>query len=244
MKINEHILSLPPYISTTWQNVSGIYQPKPHLIEIQLDGNRTIEIPLTDEKTIDLIFYFHSKFLEMKTSKSLVNSTTDHPAIQEKKEKEPVSFSFPLPFPLLGDQPLSFTQILQHNPDLSHIPPIPKALLEKVASFASTLGPEMNQTLFPDTQPHCNCLYCQVGKALNQNPNSSEVEPTLEDELVSDEELKFKEWEITKKSDHLYAVQNPLDPIEHYRVFLGSPIGCTCGHNNCEHIKAVLSSEL
>jgi hypothetical protein len=35
---------------------------------------------------------------------------------------------------------------------------------------------------------------------------------------------------------------NPLDHKEHYNVFLGDPIGCSCGNNNCEHIQAVLKS--
>ena len=40
----------------------------------------------------------------------------------------------------------------------------------------------------------------------------------------------------------LIVVTNPLDANEHYNVFLGDPIGCTCGQKNCEHIRAVLNS--
>jgi len=64
------------------------------------------------------------------------------------------------------------------------------------------------------------------------------------DEEVKDEELTFKdEWEVKETGDKLlFSVHNPLDPKECYSVFLGDPIGCTCGKKNCDHIKAVLRS--
>jgi hypothetical protein len=67
------------------------------------------------------------------------------------------------------------------------------------------------------------------------------LEP-INDEEISAEDLRFKEWEIAKLSQNLYKVINPLDSNEEYQVFLGTPIGCTCGIHHCEHIKAVLKS--
>jgi hypothetical protein len=61
-------------------------------------------------------------------------------------------------------------------------------------------------------------------------------------EEISDDDLKFRDWEIAQTEANLYSVTNPLDPSEHYSVFLGEPLGCTCGSKNCEHIKAVLKS--
>jgi hypothetical protein len=68
--------------------------------------------------------------------------------------------------------------------------------------------------------------------------------PLEEIEEVSDEDLKFRDWEIKQTAEQLYTVTNPLDANEHYNVFLGSPLGCTCGDKNCEHIRAVLTSAL
>ena len=65
---------------------------------------------------------------------------------------------------------------------------------------------------------------------------------TPTEEKIDDLDLVFRDWEIKELSNNLYTVTNPLDLNEHYNVFLGEPIGCTCGHKNCEHIKAVLQS--
>ena len=62
------------------------------------------------------------------------------------------------------------------------------------------------------------------------------------EEIVSDEELRFKTWEISQTNDKLYLVSNPIDANEHYSVYLGEPVGCTCGEKHCDHIRAVLSS--
>jgi len=62
------------------------------------------------------------------------------------------------------------------------------------------------------------------------------------EEEVSDEDLTFQDWEVKQEGDKLYLVTNPLDRDERYRVFLGKPLGCTCGKTNCEHIRMVLSS--
>ena len=61
-------------------------------------------------------------------------------------------------------------------------------------------------------------------------------------EEVTDEDLKFRTWDIKQPGKKLYLVTNPLDNNENYNVFLGKPVGCTCGQKYCEHIKAVLNS--
>ncbi|HEY5259597.1 MAG TPA: hypothetical protein VIJ46_03040, partial [Rhabdochlamydiaceae bacterium] len=93
-------------------------------------------------------------------------------------------------------------------------------------------------SLLPNPEPNCNCMHCQVAKAFHQ-----EVGPTIDiDEEVSSDDLKFRTWDINQTTDKLYLVTNPLDAKEQYNVFLGDPMGCTCGDNHCEHIRAVLSS--
>jgi hypothetical protein len=79
-------------------------------------------------------------------------------------------------------------------------------------------------------------MHCQIAKALH-----GEL-PEEQEEEVTDEDLKFRLWDIDQTGDKLYVVTNPLDSKEYYNVFLGDPIGCTCGEKNCEHIRAVLNS--
>ena len=61
---------------------------------------------------------------------------------------------------------------------------------------------------------------------------------------MNEEDLKFRNWEIEQTADKLYIVTNPFDKNEHYSVFLGDPLGCTCGEKNCEHIRAVLTTPI
>ena len=239
MKINDKVLSLPPYISTSWQNISSIFCPNEHVLEIQLITGIIVRIPMNDKKIIDLIFHHHVQYLENKENKPQIQKVN----IQAKIEKEPKPSSFALPFSFPMDTLLPFGQMLQHQPEASNSPEIPTEILSKVASFAKTISKETSQVLFPDVQPHCNCLYCQVGKAVS-NQTEEVLETKVEEDLVSDEDLKFKEWDICKTTNALYEVKNPLDLTEVYQVFLGEPIGCTCGRNDCEHIKAVLNTEI
>ena len=99
----------------------------------------------------------------------------------------------------------------------------------------------------PAAEPHCNCMYCQIARAFSDKESlvdQDTVNPEIE-EAVSDVELTFREdWIINPESSNknLYLVINPSDEAEKYTVFLGKPIGCTCGEKNCEHIRAVLNS--
>ena len=72
--------------------------------------------------------------------------------------------------------------------------------------------------------------------------NDMQENKEREEEIVSDEDLKFKTWDIVQTGEKLYDVTNPLDTKEQYHVYLGEPVGCTCGEQYCEHIRAVLSS--
>ena len=241
MKINENILSLPPYISTTWQNITGIFSQDENHIEIHLISGKVITVPMNDKKTLDLIFYYHLQSLETKEAKP-VQSKASSQAQPKAQKQESFSLPFNIPFPMDGMLP--FGQILQHQPDQSSMPDLPEEILKKVSGFAKLLPQENNSLLFPDVQPHCNCIYCQIGRAVNNQDISEQKLEVSEEEIISDDDLKFKEWDITKTADSLYELKNPLQPVETYQVYLGDPIGCTCGRNNCEHIKAVLNSEI
>jgi hypothetical protein len=151
-----------------------------------------------------------------------------HALYSAKKEKTPFAFGnpFSLKLPPLG---APFADAALHNPEHANLPPLPPEILEKIGMVAQTLGLADG----PPAEPNCNCFYCQVARTLN---------PEASEERVSDEELSFRTWDVHQKGDKLYAVTNPLDPNETYQVFLGSPVGCTCGDTHCEHIRAVLQS--
>lgn len=221
MKITNKILSLPPYISTAWKNIFSLQVESREgdytlLVELAT-GSRTF-IPHLDRAAIDKIFACHAEYLE-----------------EESGQKKLSSFAFPLPLNLPGLEGL--TGVLQHNPQQADSPELPPELLEKVSQMAKSMGIE-DGSLLSKPEPHCNCPHCQIMRALS---NEKGGEQATEEE-VSDEDLKFRIWDIAQSTDKLYIVTNPLDNKEHYNVFLGEPLGCTCGQKNCEHIQAVLKS--
>ena len=135
-----------------------------------------------------------------------------------------------------------FGTLLQHNPEQANSPDLPPDILEKIAHLSKTLGIEDPNTV-PKPEPHCNCMHCQIARAMQTGLNGELPETKEEqEEIVSDEDLKFKTWDVAQTGEKLYSVTNPLDAKEHYNVYLGDPIGCTCGENHCEHIRAVLNT--
>jgi hypothetical protein len=213
MKINRNILSIPPYISTSWRNINSIYTENSDLI-ILLNSNEKISIPNLEKSIINVIFDAHSKFLEQKN----------------------VAMSVKLPIPLGDVEGIdSINSIMQHDQKNATSPNLPSEIIDKIQSIFKIMGIEDKEN-FPKPEPHCNCPHCQIARAIR-----GEKKETLE-EVVSEEDLKFRDWDIKQTGDKLYEVIHPIDKTKHFSVFLGKPIGCTCGKKNCIHIKAVLRS--
>jgi hypothetical protein len=127
---------------------------------------------------------------------------------------------------------------LQHNQAQSNMPDLPQEILNKIKSLSQFLSKEDAEFL-PKAEPHCNCMHCQLARAISSEKESNAIE---EEEVISEEDLRFRSWDIEQSGDKLYTVKNPLDHQEQYNVYLGDPIGCTCGQKNCEHLKAVLNT--
>jgi hypothetical protein len=125
--------------------------------------------------------------------------------------------------------------MMQHNPNQANAPDLPPEILQKIGAISKILSPS-DEVDLPKAETGCNCFYCQIARALN--PATS----VLEEPEVTAEELNFQQWTITQTGDKLYMVVNRLDDHEKYNVYLGQPIGCTCGKEGCEHILAVLKS--
>lgn len=238
MNINSQFLSLPPHISTSWNQVTSLQVVRENNIQklaIILKDGHIVKIPNLPDEIINLIFHHHSKYLESSENKQIIDQVASQGGIDLQKLMP--GLGIPLQFGLDGFQGFG---AMQHNQAQANAPDLPPEILNKIAQIANTLGiSETAGSNIPQAEPHCNCFYCQVARCMgNQEP---EEQAELEEE-VSEEDLKFKEFDIEQKSDKLFVVQNPLDKSEHFQVFLGSPIGCTCGKKNCEHIKAVLNS--
>lgn len=239
MKINDKILSLPPYLSTPWNNVRAIHMKGALLVVSLYDGD-TVSIPGLNPPLVESIFAAHAAHLEKEISEKA--SSMDTPNLKNN----PFSQAF-----FIGDQNPEqavrfgvglegMASALQHNPSQMHAPDLPKPILDKIAAIAKIVAPEDLNAL-PKPEPHCNCVHCQIAKAIYQaaHPHAPQEET---EESVSPEELNFRQWDISQSGEKLYTVVNRLDTNEKYSVYLGHPVGCTCGKPGCEHILAVLKS--
>ncbi len=240
-KINQKILSIPPYISTSWKNINTLHmkeiQGKPVLI-IALHNGTSIEIPGLEQVLIEEIFEAHSKYVDHETKEPQVESLK---TFEPSKGSEP-SFSFGIPFQMSGgDGSLNPSSFLEHNPSQSDSPEMPPEVIQKITSITKALGMDMGQMNIPKAEPHCNCPYCQIARVI-QSDNQEVISEATTEEEVSEEDLRFRDWDIKQKEDKLYIVSNPLNSEEHYQVYLGNPIGCTCGKENCEHVRSVLNN--
>jgi hypothetical protein len=223
MKITPTLLSIPPYISTPWENVAALHAEGDTLFVDLIHGPR-VEIPHLPAHVLESAFASHAAHLEQKRPST--------------PSQEFQAFTFPLPLNGEGLEQLGAS--LQHNPAQADMPDLPPDLLGKIGGIAKAIGIE-DPALVPKAEPHCNCMHCQIARAIYGHLEQPSVEP--QEEAVADNELSFRPpWDVTEIGDHLYLVKNPLDVGEEFRVYLGDPLGCTCGENNCEHIRAVLRS--
>ncbi|MDX8430406.1 MAG: hypothetical protein SNF33_01160 [Candidatus Algichlamydia australiensis] len=233
MKFTKKILSIPPYISTSWKNISALHIHEGKLL-ITLQSGATIELPELETDILEQIFIAHAEHLE---------SLPEKPK-KPKPEMRPdsnVAFAMPFKFGIEGLEGMG--NVFEHNQSQSGAPDLPQEMLERIAKITEALGSEATEAM-PKAEPHCNCFYCQVARAM-QGKEKELVHPEFDgsdSEIVTDDELTFSEWKIAKVGEQTYEVQNPLSLEERYRVHLGSPVGCTCGEKNCNHIRAVLSS--
>lgn len=242
MKITNKMLSIPPHISTSWANIASIQMHNAEL-EIILSTGQAVfirELPLEIIKTI---FAAHADYLEKKDSSLQTSESFAKIANGPNAEAD---FPTRMGFNALD----SFGTALQHNPAHAQAPDLPFEILQKIGSIAKIITPETEADI-PKPEPHCNCMHCQIARAIQesiQGTQMEEIDDSLETETeeineeVTDADLNFCQWEIMQTSENLFNVVNRLDTDEKYSVYLGSPVGCTCGHTGCEHILAVLKS--
>lgn len=241
MKITNRIISIPPYISTSWRNIHSIHMTDGIMI-VTLSGGEAVYVPDLKLTEIELIFKAHQAYLEHEEPEQ-------HSEAAKQPSGNPLSALLQsLLSPDASGAPvrMAFSSLenlgtmLQHNPAQANAPSLPAEVLEKVSSIAKWMAVEDTQSL-PKAEPHCNCFHCQIARALSGDAEVSHVVHEHEPK-IDDTELQFQQWDIQQTGDNLYRVSNRLDAREHYSVFLGNPMGCTCGKQGCEHIVAVLQS--
>ena len=228
MQISKNVLNLPPYLSTPWKNVSSIYLDGSAL-KVVLNSGTTVEVPGLDQESLKTIFQAHAAHLEEESAPPSPFKLPSPPKDQVIGFKMPIGMEGAL---------ANFGDMMQHNSEQMHAAPLPKEILSKIAEMAKTVG--MDASMFPKPEPHCNCPHCQMARAIHQTKNEEQIEEPEEE--ITEEDLRFRDWDIEKTGDKLYRVTNPLENEEHFDVFLGTPVGCTCGEKDCEHIRAVLRS--
>lgn len=233
--INEKMLSIPPYISTTWESVSSLHmasESKGNLLVVTLKTGTTIQIPNLSQDLLTKVFQTHSQAITSQTSHSNKKPSADPNGLFNMENM--ISLGFPM---RLGGGLEGLGAAMQHNIEQANAPNLPKEVLEKIAAVAKIMDNDQSLMQTLKAEPHCNCMHCQIARAITGEALGPEVE-----EEVTEEDLKFKTWDVQQSGDNLYTVSNPLDHDEHYSVYLGEPLGCTCGQKNCEHIKAVLNT--
>lgn len=216
-KITDKFLSLPPYISVSWREVAFVKSEGEFML-ISLKTGEICKIPNLTEQEKTLIFECHRHFLE-----------------QPEIPRHPIS---PIGFKI--GTPDGVFQAFEHNPELSNSPNIPDEVLDKIVESTEALPIEQLKNL-PLGEEGCNCFFCQIMNAIHGKMDG-EADDEMEEEEVKLEELTFRDWDVVQTGDKLYSVTKANDPNEKYTVFLGDPIGCTCGKNQCEHIISVLKS--
>ncbi|MCH9616912.1 MAG: hypothetical protein SP4CHLAM5_03780 [Chlamydiia bacterium] len=226
MKINEHILSIPPHISTAWENVSHLQMNTQGSLEVILHNGTKVTIPNLEADVLEKVFAAHALSIESQ------------PATQSGN---PFGLDLNTSGMVLSGME-NFTGMMQHDPNQSDAPNLPIEILEKISEMGKAMGIDTDTFNIPEGDPNCNCPYCQISRAVHGKQHLQEKEDNSIEKEVSQEELTFREWNIDQKNDKLYEVTNPFEESEKYSVYLGDPIGCTCGKNNCEHILAVLKS--
>ncbi len=213
MRVTKQMLSIPPYLATAWEHVAALRVEGAVLIVKMMDGTHA-EVPGLSGEQLQAVFAAHADYLE--------STAAPDEAV--------------LPFKLMGNGFEAIGATAQHDPANANAPDLPKEMLAKIGQISEALGVG-TESEAPEAVEGCNCFHCQIAAAIA----GRDEEPILEEE-ISEEELKFCNWDIESTGDKMYLVTSRLNKSESFHVHLGEPVGCTCGEAHCEHIKAVLES--
>lgn len=239
--ITNQMLSIAPFISTHWSHVETMHVRNNALL-ITLSSGEVIEVPRMTPEIIEKIFTAHAFYLERKQGETKEAPKKKPPQTEDDLVNELNELSREMSKVLKGELWKGMNSLLQHDPQQANSPDLPTDALKKMSEFAQMTLPDETAAL-PEAEPHCNCFHCQILRALHGQAAHADARSAADDdEPVSDKDLEFSQWEITQTGDKLFKVTNRLDSDESYNVYLGDPVGCTCGKRGCEHVLAVLKT--
>lgn len=249
MKINQRVLHIPPYISCKWSEIASIGVENiegKDLLHVQLLSGARATVPNLNQDEIDLIFKMHVHHLEeVADEEERFKNVKEIPFFSNLFQAPPMdanvatSFGAPISFHLDANDPSSLFQ--GHNPQFSNSPPLPKEILDKITLIAKAIGGEMIKEVEPVEL--CNCFFCQIARAL-KNERIEERKPHVPKNLPKDL-LRGgidPEWMVDEVGPNMFKVISREEPGMVYQVYLGHPIGCSCGSNRCQHIIAALKT--
>lgn len=247
METNEKYISIPPYLSTSWRNVRSLHMKEGLLIVTLIDGS-TVDVPNLKPTSVEKVFMCHANFLHYQGNRPGTDAMRGKEVPHTPRTIEGTEPSnFPPQFRLNLGSMENFGAALQHNQAQANSPDLPLDMLQKIAAVAKIVAPD-DVAVIPKPEPHCNCMHCQISRAIHHglsHETKEEPKAVPHDDIFSEdpnEGLTFKEWNIVAIGENMFQVTNPLDHLEKYNVYLGQPVGCTCGNPHCEHILAVLRS--
>lgn len=229
MQFNENFFNFPPHLSVSWDNVSALRVDNSGKLIFHLITGDCITLPSLKTEEIETIFKAHALYLEKKVSSPRIERIP--PMLRPHADGNNVRLVFGS-IDGVGGQ-------MQHNPSLKDAPNLPEDMLFKIVEITKIFAAEESSSF--KAEPHCNCPPCQVVRAM-QGHTENLLPQVLTEEEVQIADLEFQDWEITQTGDKLYTVTSKIDKLESYSVYLGKPVGCTCGKQNCDHILAVLKS--
>lgn len=229
VKITDKLISIPPYLSTSWTSVAHIRTAGDRLVFTMKDGE-SISIPGFPDPLVKQVFECHIQYLESEmTARSL-----------PKNFKLPEGMASPPELFRMGIGSPDMMNMMQHNGEQKNLPNLPQEVVEKISKILKVIAPMSDPDMFPKPEPHCNCPYCQIARSLHDMKQEEGVQ--VVEEIVTEQDLTFTQYQIEPCGDQLYSVTDRLFPAEKFTVFLGEPVGCTCGKSGCEHLIAVLKS--
>lgn len=240
MKIGPNNLHLPPYISTSWDQIKSISADESTLTLV-LSSGKEVQIPNLEAEDIIAIFEAHQQYLENE----------EEPVAKEKKSSpsSEIQDLFSGIQNLLKNfkgMPIQFGVGVEGIENLfDNLPnekPSPE-LVKQVKQMTKMMG--INLEDLPQPEPHSQSAYSQILRELQREKTATTPDhPDLPaEEEISETDISFQQWHVKKAGENLYDVVNKLNPNEVYQVYLGNPVGCTCGEKGCEHLLAVLRDD-
>lgn len=241
MKITDKLLSIPPYLSTSWMHVNALFMANhPELgiptLTVSLRDGQKVHLPELTPELVEIIFENHARFLNRDRAKSSV-SLMQLPAKVSLSSWMPDWISA-LQMKLAGESD-DLSLFMKHNPEINGAIPIPDEILHRVVAISRAILRPNDKESLPVPEGDCRCPHCQIARAIQRGFEQNE---DYIEEPISDEDLRLGLWIITPRARKTYEVTSSLNADQSYTVSLGKQVKCSCGQSHCEHIKVVLRS--